>query len=134
MPSQGSPIFPTLIMLKIHMIRLVRCLAYAVAALTISLGGQACSRNGSQMAPTEHRADSTHAPTSLALGTSPMTDTTTYKKPAEEVLRQQLSPLEYEVTQRNATEPAFRNKYWNNHEAGLYVDITTGEPLFSSTD
>jgi peptide methionine sulfoxide reductase msrA/msrB len=57
-----------------------------------------------------------------------------YKKPADEVLKKQLSPLEYEVTQHAATEPAFQNKFWNNHEAGLYVDVVTGEPLFSSTD
>jgi peptide methionine sulfoxide reductase msrA/msrB len=57
-----------------------------------------------------------------------------YKKPADEVLKKQLSPLEYEVTQHAATEPAFSNKFWNNHEAGLYVDVATGEPLFSSTD
>ena len=45
-----------------------------------------------------------------------------------------LSPLEYEVTQRAATEPPFQNRFWNQHEAGIYVDIVTGEPLFSSTD
>ena len=59
---------------------------------------------------------------------------TTYKKPDDEQLRKTLTPLEYEVTQRAATEPPFRNQYWNNHEAGLYVDVATGEPLFSSTD
>ena len=59
---------------------------------------------------------------------------TTYKKPADEQLRKTLTPLQYEVTQRAATEPPFRNQYWNNHEAGLYVDVATGEPLFSSTD
>jgi peptide methionine sulfoxide reductase msrA/msrB len=57
-----------------------------------------------------------------------------YKKPSDSELRQKLSPLEYEVTQRAATEPPFQNRYWNNHEEGLYVDIVTGEPLFSSRD
>ena len=57
-----------------------------------------------------------------------------YVKPPEAELRQKLTPLQYEVTQHDATEPAFRNPLWNNHEAGLYVDIVTGEPLFSSTD
>ncbi len=57
-----------------------------------------------------------------------------YKKPTEAELRQKLSPLEYEVTQREATEPPFNNKYWDNHEEGLYVDVATGEPLFSSRD
>ena len=59
---------------------------------------------------------------------------TTYKKPSDEQLRKTLTPLQYEVTQRAATEPPFRNQYYDNHEAGLYVDVATGEPLFSSTD
>lgn len=44
-----------------------------------------------------------------------------------------LSPLQYRVTQLNATEPAFNNRYWNNKKAGIYVDIVSGQPLFSST-
>jgi peptide methionine sulfoxide reductase msrA/msrB len=42
--------------------------------------------------------------------------------------------LQYEVTQRDATEPPFRNEYWDNHRAGIYVDVVSGEPLFSSLD
>lgn len=57
-----------------------------------------------------------------------------YKKPTDAELKQKLSPLEYEVTQNDATEPPFNNRYWNNHEEGLYVDVATGEPLFSSRD
>jgi len=57
-----------------------------------------------------------------------------YTKPSDAELRKKLSPLEYEVTQHDATEPAFQNKYWNNHEAGLYVDSASGEPLFTSLD
>ncbi len=45
-----------------------------------------------------------------------------------------LSPLEYKVTQKDGTEPAFKNKYWNNKQPGIYVDIVSGEPLFSSID
>lgn len=45
-----------------------------------------------------------------------------------------LTPLQYEVTQNCGTEPAFNNEYWNNHEEGIYVDVITGEPLFSSVD
>ena len=59
---------------------------------------------------------------------------TTYEKPSETELRKRLSRLEYEVTQNAATEPPFRNRFWDNHEAGLYVDIASGEPLFSSRD
>lgn len=49
-------------------------------------------------------------------------------------LRHKLTPLQYTVTQENATEPPFRNEYWDEHRKGIYVDITTGEPLFSSSD
>jgi peptide methionine sulfoxide reductase msrA/msrB len=58
----------------------------------------------------------------------------TYPKPSDSELRKRLTPIEYEVTQHAATEPPFRNRFWNNHEAGLYVDVASGEPLFSSTD
>ncbi|MBW5446228.1 peptide-methionine (S)-S-oxide reductase MsrA [Cohnella sp. CFH 77786] len=51
-----------------------------------------------------------------------------------EQLRSKLTPMQFEVTQNNATEPPFRNEYWNNHEEGLYVDIVSGEPLFTSLD
>jgi methionine-R-sulfoxide reductase len=59
---------------------------------------------------------------------------TAYRKPSDEELRQRLTPLQYEVTQEEGTEPAFRNEYWNNHAEGIYVDIVSGEPLFSSRD
>ena len=57
-----------------------------------------------------------------------------YKKPADAEIKQKLNPLQYNVTQHEATEPPFRNEYWNNHEDGIYVDIVSGEPLFSSLD
>lgn len=57
-----------------------------------------------------------------------------YAKPADEELKKKLKPLAYEVTQKGATEPPFHNAFWDNHEAGIYVDVATGEPLFSSTD
>src|SRR4051812_6802419 len=57
-----------------------------------------------------------------------------FKKPTDAELKQKLTPLEYEVTQHEATEPPFQNRYWNNHEAGLYVDSASGEPLFTSLD
>ena len=52
----------------------------------------------------------------------------------DDALRQRLTPLQYQVTQCDATEPAFRNAYWDNHEPGIYVDVVSGEPLFSSLD
>jgi len=57
-----------------------------------------------------------------------------YRKPDEEELRQKLSPLQYKVTQQDGTEAPFRNEYWDNHEPGIYVDVVSGEPLFSSKD
>jgi peptide methionine sulfoxide reductase msrA/msrB len=55
-------------------------------------------------------------------------------KPSSDMLKKELSPIQFQVTQQNGTEPPFQNAYWNNHAAGLYVDVTTGQPLFSSTD
>jgi peptide methionine sulfoxide reductase msrA/msrB len=57
-----------------------------------------------------------------------------YAKPSPDELRARLGALEYEVTQRDATEPPFRNRFWDHHEPGLYVDVVSGEPLFSSLD
>jgi peptide methionine sulfoxide reductase msrA/msrB len=57
-----------------------------------------------------------------------------YNKPSDADLKKKLTGVQYEVTQNAATEPPFDNAYWDNHQAGLYVDVATGEPLFSSTD
>lgn len=57
-----------------------------------------------------------------------------YMKPPDEVLKRTLTPLQYRVTQEDATERAFDNEYWNNKEPGIYVDRVSGEPLFSSKD
>ncbi len=57
-----------------------------------------------------------------------------YTKPDDDVLRQKLTPLQYQVTQKDATEPPFNNEYWDNKKDGIYVDVVSGEPLFSSTD
>jgi methionine-R-sulfoxide reductase len=60
--------------------------------------------------------------------------TSTYAKPSDAELRKRLTPEQYAVTQHAATEAPFHNQYWNNHAAGIYVDIVSGEPLFSSLD
>ncbi len=57
-----------------------------------------------------------------------------YQKPAEEAIRDKLTEEQYYVTQQSGTEHAFRNAFWNQFEKGIYVDIVTGEPLFSSAD
>ncbi len=54
--------------------------------------------------------------------------------PTDEELRDSLTPIQYKVTRKNGTEPPFDNTYWQNHDDGIYVDIISGEPLFSSKD
>ena len=66
----------------------------------------------------------------LAKGWNPVD----YKKPNDAELKNRLTPTQYDVTQHEGTEPAFRNEYWDNHKAGIYVDVVSGEPLFSSLD
>ncbi len=57
-----------------------------------------------------------------------------YSKPDDKELRERLTPIQYKVTQKEGTEPPFKNEYWNNKKEGIYVDVVTGEPLFSSLD
>ena len=57
-----------------------------------------------------------------------------YDKPSQAELKQRLTPMQYDVTQNDATEPPHRNEFWNNEEDGLYVDVVSGEPLFSSRE
>ncbi len=57
-----------------------------------------------------------------------------YMRPSDRQLKERLTSMQYRVTRKNGTEPAFGNAYWNNHKDGIYVDIVSGEPLFSSTD
>jgi len=58
----------------------------------------------------------------------------TFVKPSDDELKKKLTPLQYAVTQHESTETPFRNVYWDNHEPGIYVDVVSGEPLFSSLD
>lgn len=72
---------------------------------------------------------------------SAMTDTATetqtdsrYSRPSDEELRQRLTPMQYKVTQHEGTEPPFQNEYWDSKAEGIYVDVVSGEPLFSSRE
>jgi methionine-R-sulfoxide reductase len=56
------------------------------------------------------------------------------KNTTDEALKSKLTPIQYDVTQCSATEPPFRNEFWNHHEPGIYVDVVSGEPLFASVD
>ena len=57
-----------------------------------------------------------------------------YSKPKDQVLKKKLTPLQYKVTRQDGTEPPFNNEYWDNKKPGIYVDVVSGEPLFSSLD
>ena len=59
---------------------------------------------------------------------------TKYTKPAKDEIRKKLTSLQHHVTQQEGTEPAFNNQYWDNKKPGIYVDVVSGEPLFSSLD
>ncbi len=60
--------------------------------------------------------------------------TDTFKKPSDAELKAKLTPIQYKVTQHEGTEAPFKNEYWDNHEPGIYVDVVSGEALFSSLD
>lgn len=61
-------------------------------------------------------------------------DSSSFKKPSEDELLGKLSEEQFEVTQKGGTERSFKNEYWDNHREGIYVDVVSGEPLFSSRD
>src|SRR5579864_6942986 len=98
-----------------------------VGLVALVLSG--CSRGESQTtAPAQARAQS--VPTATLI----YSNMDNFHKPAAADLKQKLTPTQYDVTQHAATEPAFRNAYWDNKKPGIYVDIVSGEPLFSSLD
>lgn len=70
---------------------------------------------------------------SLPWRTTSQSDWSNFVKPSDDALKAMLTDIQYKVTQKNGTEPSFSNEYWDNHEAGIYVDVVSGEPLFSST-
>ena len=66
--------------------------------------------------------------------TTPSSNSQASNKPAADELKKKLTPEQFRVTQQCGTEPPFRNQYWDNHREGLYVDVVSGEPLFTSMD
>ena len=73
-------------------------------------------------------------PKEQAMETTQHSRTSGYSKPRDEELKNRLTALQYRVTQQEGTEPPFRNEYWDEKREGIYVDIVSGEPLFSSRD
>jgi len=86
--------------------------------------------------PTENETKSGMEKAAMSSGAvkGKIRDEQKYTKPSDNELRKRLTALQYDVTQQNGTEPPFKNEYWNNHQAGIYTDIVSGEPLFSSLD
>jgi len=81
------------------------------------------------------RAQTSSEPASQSTSmTTPSSTDQASTKPSGEELKKKLTPQQYHVTQQCGTEPPFRNEYWDNHRAGIYVDVITGEPLFTSLD
>jgi peptide methionine sulfoxide reductase msrA/msrB len=109
-------------------IRSIRLIGLGIASVSaLALGG--CQHS--------ERVASSNTEANLPKGApaaSTVISTRSYAKPPQAEIKHRLSPLSYDVTQREATEPPFQNQFWNNHDQGLYVDIVTGEPLFSSRD
>ena len=101
----------------------INCLASAAALTAVVLMG--CPGAEAQTATNR-----------LPHASSPLTNTAMQKfqRPPPAELKRKLTPTQYAVTQNASTEPAFHNEFWNNHQAGIYVDIVSGQPLFSSLD
>jgi methionine-R-sulfoxide reductase len=96
-----------------------------VAAILLAAGVVALVRNAGRAQPTGG---------SSIISTNEPMDVNNFKKPDAAELKKKLTREQFAVTQQAATEPAFGNEYWNNHAPGLYVDVVSGEPLFSSLD
>ena len=96
-------------------------------AAALALGWTVSKLSGSASTGDEPRAEATHEPWREE-------DMKTWEKPTDDTLRERLSNVQYRVTQEESTEAPFRNEYWNTKEPGIYVDIVSGEPLFSSLD
>jgi methionine-R-sulfoxide reductase len=112
-------------MLKLSMkqVRMFGLSAILAAFATVAISG--CSPAQSQTAPPNTTVATTQSTNSA------MQD---FQKPSADELKKKLTPMQFEVTQQADTEPAFRNEFWNNHKPGIYVDIVSGKPLFSSLD
>src|SRR5262245_9218196 len=113
--------------------RISSLLAVLLMLLSLALGGCNTRQGGETAGPAS--ATAPVAVPQVGASASPVVASKkTYSKPSLEDLQRKLTPAQFEVTQKSATEPPFENAYWNNHEAGLYVDVASGEPLFSSLD
>jgi methionine-R-sulfoxide reductase len=102
-------------------------IAVGIAVVAIVLGT-------GQGAPSQQPRATRPAAPAAAITNPPATPMPTYQKPSRDELKRKLDPVQFHVTQEAGTEPAFRNAFWDNHKPGLYVDVVSGKPLFSSLD
>jgi methionine-R-sulfoxide reductase len=114
----------------------MKTLTIAMLSLTLAMIGALQVRSASLEGGTAKAEEMATSPSmkheEMKMKAGEKTDYTTIPSDAE--LRRRLTPLQYKVTRQDGTEPAFANAYWDNHEPGIYVDIISGAPLFSSTD
>ena len=106
-------------------------------ALSATVALFATTASACAQSATKAKADSKSAPAAgaeLPQNASPVRDFSKWVKPSDAFLKQSLTPLQYSVTQHEDTETPFRNTYWDNHAVGIYVDVVSGEALFSSKD
>jgi peptide-methionine (R)-S-oxide reductase len=99
-------------------------IAGITAAALLAGGIFAALHNSGRAEPSEVSTNQIYQPTNMS----------NFKKPAEAELKKELTPEQFAVTQEAATEPPFHNEFWDNHKPGIYVDIVSGKPLFSSLD
>jgi peptide methionine sulfoxide reductase msrA/msrB len=99
-------------------------IALLTAAYLVSSGCEHGAKQSSMLASKASAVSSTNSITTME----------NFTKPSDEDLRKTLTPIQYKVTQHSGTEPAFHNEFWDNHKQGLYVDVVSGKPLFSSLD
>jgi methionine-R-sulfoxide reductase len=121
-PVKKRQVMVSLRMKQVRMFGLFVALAALAALAAVAING--CSPAQSQTAPN----------TTVATSQSTNSAMQDFQKPSADELKKKLNPMQFEVTQHADTEPAFRNEFWNNHKPGLYVDIVSGKPLFSSLD
>ncbi len=102
--------------------------------LTIPILGVGCQKIHSANNGGEPMNTASGSVSKMTTGTSNSEGEKSLKKPDKTSLRKKLTPIQYEVTQQEGTEPPFQNEYWDNKKEGIYVDVVSGEPLFSSLD
>jgi peptide methionine sulfoxide reductase msrA/msrB len=114
------------------MVAAARCFSFTTLAMLATATG---CRAPSTVTPDPGPAQATSSQeTPMTTSHASNQPSPAYVRPPVDELKRKLTPLQFKVTQNDATEPPFRNEFWDNHAPGIYVDVATGEPLFSSLD